>query len=38
MIAELQRAKRGQKIWFENITVRAPEGPRKVNSINLTIK
>ncbi len=38
MISMLSQAKRGQKFWFENITVKAPEGNRKLNSINLTIK
>ncbi|MCX6232847.1 MAG: gliding motility protein GldM [Bacteroidetes bacterium] len=38
MIAEIQKAKKGQKFWFENITAKAPDGNRKLPSINLKIK
>ncbi len=38
MSAVLANAKRGQKFWFENITAKAPDGNRRLPSINLTIK
>ncbi|NVN94364.1 MAG: gliding motility protein GldM [Bacteroidetes bacterium] len=38
MLALMGQANRGQKFWFENITVKAPEGSRRVSGINLTIR
>jgi gliding motility-associated protein GldM len=38
MLSMISQAKRGQKFWFENITAKAPDGNRKLPSINLTIK
>ncbi len=38
MMSEMSQAKRGQKFWFENITVKAPDGNRRLPSVNLTIR
>jgi len=38
MSAILAQAKRGQKFWFENITAKAPDGNRRLPTVNLTIK
>ena len=38
MMSLLNQAKRGQKFWFENITAKAPDGNRRLSSVNLTIK
>ena len=38
MLSMISQAKRGQKFWLENITAKAPDGNRKLPSINLTIK
>lgn len=38
MLSLIANAKRGQKFWFENITAKAPDGNRRLSSVNLTIR